>query len=313
MWKKTFAFLSIVFTLSISSAFFCFAEKNVGITMENCGAYLFTWRPVDCGDGHYFVILAGGDTLKESNVVLNRGYDYAYTFDSSFPRPWGQIPELVNFNGIWGIPENWPLLPEGTQPYTRITLVTNNKNLSTNQRHIDVVHLPDGVSSSQLPSEVRKYLINVDGSDAGAYEGTVTSGWETDAAGQTRYQKSDGTYISNSWLTVDEKSYYMDNSGIMLTDTITPDGVYVNRKGEKTRYIPGWKQEDKGWRYVMKNGLDASASWIQDTDGKWYYFNMAGYMVSDVITPDGFYVDMNGVWDGQPSSKDVSVNLGPGI
>ena len=30
----------------------------------------------------------------------------------------------------------------------------------------------------------------------------------------------------------------------MLADTITPDGYYVNAKGEKTGYIPGWLQED---------------------------------------------------------------------
>ena len=55
--------------------------------MENCGAYLFTWRPVDCGNGEYFVILNGQNTISESNVILNPGYDYAYTFDSSYPKP----------------------------------------------------------------------------------------------------------------------------------------------------------------------------------------------------------------------------------
>ena len=29
-------------------------------TMENCGAYLFEWRPIDCGNGNYFAILVGG-------------------------------------------------------------------------------------------------------------------------------------------------------------------------------------------------------------------------------------------------------------
>ena len=31
----------------------------------------------------------------------------------------------------------------------------------------------------------------------------------------------------------------MDENGFMLADTITPDGVYVNAKGEKTNYMPG--------------------------------------------------------------------------
>ena len=93
----------------------------------------------------------GGNTLNESDVILNRGYDYAYTFDSSKPRPWGQVPELVNINGLWGIPENWAALPAGSQPTTRMILVTNNKNMDTNERYVDIVSLPAGVDTSTLP------------------------------------------------------------------------------------------------------------------------------------------------------------------
>ena len=50
------------------------APENATV-MENCGAYLFTWRPVDCGNGEYFVILNGQNSIAESNVILNRGYD----------------------------------------------------------------------------------------------------------------------------------------------------------------------------------------------------------------------------------------------
>ena len=132
---------------------------------------------MDCGDGHYFAILVGGNTINESNVILNRGYDYPYTFDYTVPRPWGEVPQLVNIDGVWGIPENWGILPEGSQPTLRITLITNNKILPTKERYIDVVSLPQNINSRDLPAEVRKYLINVDGSDAGAYDGTTTAGW----------------------------------------------------------------------------------------------------------------------------------------
>ena len=32
-------------------------------------------------------------------------------------------------------------------------------------------------------------------------------------------------------------------------------------------------------------------------DGKWYYLNEDGWMLKDTTTPDGFYVDADGVWD----------------
>ena len=311
MLRKKVITLCLTIAISLSLLMPVFAATET--VMEYCGAYLFEWRPVDCGDGEYFAILVGGNTINEDDVILRRGYDYAYTFNpQEFSRPWGTVPDLVNINGIWGIPENQAQLPEGSQPTLQIVLTTNNKNLSSNKRYINVVHLPGNVNKANLPAEVRKYLINVDGSDAGAYEGTVTSGWVQEN-GQQKYRKYDGTFITNSWITVDNHSYYLDANGIMLTDTITLDGIYVNARGEKTNYIPGWYQDEKGWRYIQKNGYYAGATWIQDGDGKWYYLNIGTYMETDDITPDGYYVDANGVWDGQPSIISNEVNLGPGM
>ena len=267
-------------------------------TMENCGAYLFEWRPIDCGNGNYFAILVGGNTLNESDVILNRGYDYAYTFEPmTYARPWGTVPDLVNIDGKWGIPENWSSMPEGAQPTLQIVLKTNYKTLNTDKRYVNVVHLPNGVSTSSLPAEVRKYLINVDTSDAGAYNDTVTPGWQKEADGSEKYLKPDGTYVSNGWLQLDDKKYYMDENGVKLKDTITPDGFYVNSDGEKVSYMPGWYKDGDYWRYIQKNGYYLANSWYQDTDGKYYYFNMGAVMAVNTTTPDGYYVNKDGVWD----------------
>lgn len=313
--STTIVMLGLSLALSVSKPYSTLANPTSStIIMENCGAYLFEWRPVDCGNGRAFAILVGGNQLAENNVILSRGYDYAYTFNPMvYPRPWGAVPDLVNIDGIWGIPENQGRLPEGSQPFTRIVLMTNNRNLDTNERYVDVVHLPNGVDTSTLPPEVRKYLINVDGSDAGAYEGTSTSGWVKDGK-MWKYQAPDGSFIADSWIKVDEKSYYMDSNGFMLADTITPDGIYVNPQGEKTSYFPGWFQDGLRWRYIMKNGYYAASTWIQDTDGNWYHFDMAAYMDTDTTTPDGYYVDANGVWDGNSTKLAATnyPNLGPG-
>lgn len=311
MFKRNLAILALAFSLSAASALGSVAAP-LSVTMESSGAYLFSWKPVDCGNGQSFVILSGGNTILEKDVVLSRGYDYGYTFNPSvYAQPWGQVPALAQVNGVWGIPENWSVLPQGSQPTTRIVLLTNNKNLDSNERYIDVVHLPSGVSPSELPPEVRKYLINVDGSDAGAYSGTTTAGWVKENE-QWKYRTVDGNFISNSWLNVDGEEYYLNEAGIMLADTITPDGVYVNGKGVRVSYMPGWKQKGEDWRYLTKSGVYAASEWIQDSDGRWYYFNMGGRMLTDDITPDGYYVDSNGVWDGESAfSTGVQKSLGP--
>ena len=313
MVQKFTVALCMALSLSVTVPTVAFAD-NTTTTMENCGAYLFEWRPVDCGDGNYFAILVGGNTISESDVILNRGYDYAYTFDPmNYSRPWGTVPDLVNVDGVWAIPENWSSLPEGTQPTLQIVLKTNYKTLATDKRYVNVVHLPGGVNTANLPLEVKKYLINVDGSDAGAYEGTVTPGWTTNEDGKWMYRKPDGTFVKNGWLRLDDKQYYLDENGFRLQDTVTPDGVYVNAAGEKTKYMPGWKQDEKGWHYVLKNGHYAGATWIEDTDGKWYYFNIGTYMVANADTPDGYHVDENGVWDGKAATVTNQKNLGPGV
>ena len=318
MIRRKLLVLGTAICLAVSAnAITSFADTTSAntTTMENCGAYLFEWRPIDCGNGNYFAILVGGNTLNESDVILNRGYDYAYTFEPmTYARPWGTVPDLENIDGKWGIPENWSSMPEGAQPTLQIVLKTNYKTLNTDKRYVNVVHLPNGVSTSSLPAEVRKYLINVDTSDAGAYNDTVTPGWQKEADGSEKYLKPDGTYVSNGWLQLDDKKYYMDENGVKLKDTVTPDGFYVNSDGEKVSYMPGWYKDGDYWRYIQKNGYYLANSWYQDTDGKYYYFNMGAVMAVNTTTPDGYYVDENGVWDGNTSTVAAAEkNLGPGV
>ena len=308
------AALCLATSANIVTAFAETTTSNI-TTMENCGAYIFEWRPIDCGNGNYFAILVGGNTLYESDVILNRGYDYAYTFEPmTYSRPWGTVPDLVNIDSKWGIPENWATMPQDSQSVMQIVLKTNYKTLSTDKRYVNVVHLPSNISPSSLPAEVRKYLINSDTSDAGAYNDTVTPGWQKEEDGSEKYLKPDGTYVTNGWLQLDDKKYYMDENGVKLKDTVTPDGFYVNADGEKVSYMPGWYKDGDNWRYIQKDGYYKANSWYQDTDGKYYYFNMGAVMVVNTTTPDGYYVDENGVWDGNASTVIAEKkNLGPGV
>ena len=94
---------AVVLALAVSTGISAvsFADtSNQEVVMETCGAYLFEWRPVDCGNGQAFAILVGGNTINESDVILNRGYDYAYTFNSQqYARPWGQVPDQCGWLG----------------------------------------------------------------------------------------------------------------------------------------------------------------------------------------------------------------------
>lgn len=60
---------------------------------------------------------------------------------------------------------------------------------------------------------------------------TVLAGaWQTQDNGQWKYQNDDGS-LATGWIEDGGKSYYMDENGIMLSNTTTPDGYYVGPNG----------------------------------------------------------------------------------
>ena len=66
----------------------------------------------------------------------------------------------------------------------------------------------------------------------------------------------------------------------------------------------GWlRDEDYGGWFYLDPERGMQTGWVL-IDGKWYYFHptsdgMKGLMYAGRRTPDGYYVDENGVWDGR--------------
>lgn len=53
----------------------------------------------------------------------------------------------------------------------------------------------------------------------------VDSGW--------KYQNDDGSFAANTWLSDNGSNYYFGSDGIMLTNTLSPDGFPLGRDGKK--------------------------------------------------------------------------------
>lgn len=56
-----------------------------------------------------------------------------------------------------------------------------------------------------------------------------------------------------------------------------------------------WQQDATGWWYQEDNGSYPTNTW-KWINGKCYYFDANGYMLSNTTTPDGYQVDANGAW-----------------
>ena len=89
--------------------------------------------------------------------------------------------------------------------------------------------------------------------------------------------------ISHSWEQINGNWWAFDEAGYAKT---------------------GWLRDEDygGWFYMdLERGMQTG--WVL-LDGAWYYFNPSsdgkrGIMYAGQRTPDGYYVDKNGVWDGR--------------
>lgn len=64
-----------------------------------------------------------------------------------------------------------------------------------------------------------------------------------------------------------------------------------------TAFAEEWKQDDKGWWIQNDDGSYLANQWYQSpTSGLWYYMGANGYMLTDSTTPDGYYVNADGVY-----------------
>ena len=79
--------------------------------------------------------------------------------------------------------------------------------------------------------------------------------------------------MQTGWLLVDGKWYFLDESGAMAT---------------------GWVKVGDYWYYMNNSG--AMQTGCQQVGGKWYFLNPSGELLTNITTPDGYKVNVNGEW-----------------
>lgn len=118
--------------------------------------------------------------------------------------------------------------------------------------------------------------------------------------------ESDSMYVDDDMLEDIKAGYYNTVSGssnISSTPSTTPIST-------------GWLLDQFGWWYRFNDGSYPTNGWLQ-INGVWYCFDSVGYMrtgwiqagnswyycdvssggmLTNTYTPDGYYVDANGIW-----------------
>lgn len=130
----------------------------------------------------------------------------------------------------------------------------------------------------------------------------LSGSWEWDAKGWRFSNQGNLTYYASSWGEYQNKSYYFNPVGYMVTGWNSIDGYWYYFNPEKGKdegaMVTGWIYDPdyKGWFYTNSYGIMVTG-WHK-ISGEWYYFNpqsdgsMGLMAVSRVV--DGHYVDSEG-------------------
>ena len=108
--------------------------------------------------------------------------------------------------------------------------------------------------------------------------------------------------LATGWLLIDGKWYWLSSNGAMQTgwvfDQMDGSWYYLNSSGAMAE---GWNCIDGKWYYLTTH-TEGSSSWILNQE-KWEYKKPEGHsrphgsLYMDGVTPDGWLVDSNGVWN----------------
>ena len=109
-------------------------------------------------------------------------------------------------------------------------------------------------------------------------------------------------------------SNYNDEADTKLTNDSTTSTSESNSYSIVTA-TGTWELKDHQWKYLLSNNKYATAEWCL-IDGTWYWFDILGQMATgwikshnlwyyldssgamlhDAMTPDGYYVNSDGIW-----------------
>lgn len=122
--------------------------------------------------------------------------------------------------------------------------------------------------------------------------GEAKGDWLKDSNGW-RFRKQDGTYPKEEWVKVNAIWYYFGQTGYMATGWSQVNGVwyFMDQSGAMKT---DWILTDGKWYFMNLDGCMA-VGWINVHD-KWYYLSQTGECLMNTVTPDGYQVDENGVW-----------------
>lgn len=233
-------------------------------------------------------------------TIAAGAFDGASGFINTLSRvviPWGVTTiEDGAFSGIQGSTESYVVLPNTITSMTEKSLPGKTRGTGCLFIYQKGNQLVDNILKGKSDS-YQTLMANPVNSLAEYYpDQTVTpaqNGWVKE--GSVWYYYKNGVKQVD-WQFVDNVWYYLGTDGVMQTGWITYNGSTYYLRPWGGMMANGWYLINGKWYYFQSWGGIAKSRWIYGLDKKWYYVGTDGVMLTNTRTPDGFYVDANGVW-----------------
>ena len=110
----------------------------------------------------------------------------------------------------------------------------------------------------------------------------------------SRYYLNTSGAMETGWKLLDNQYYYFAESGAMKAGWFKDKGLWYYLKPEDGVMATGLLDVD-GTRYYLNASGAMETGWKQ-LNGNWYYFQTDGSLLRNSITPDGYKVNVDGIW-----------------
>ena len=223
-----------------------------------------------------------------SNVKAVGEFAYAFCEMNPVVIPWGVTQ--IGPQAFKGMTYGKVVLPDTVKDYGDLTypafedavdFICSEENQSINT--ILEGEYGTAMKTSILRQDISKYYP----------DRQVKSGWVQEGGKWYYYQNNVKT---TGWQKVGPTWYYMDANGVMQTGWITLGGTKYLLRDWGGMAANGWYQIGGKWYYFNSWGGMEKNSWIYGLDKKWYYVGSDGAMLTNTRTPDGYWVNGDGVW-----------------
>ena len=226
------------------------------------------------------------------------------SFDTQTPPetiviPWGVTTiEDHAFNFFYASPMPNVILPDTVTSMqqdtaggkdSKVTFTYSRSNLAVHNAVGDVIDSIYGFALGNPVDSVDQYYPDRPVDPAQSSK----KGWAMEN-GKWYYYK-DG-HRTSGWILDQGTWYYLDVTGVMKTGWLNYNGSTYYLRPWGGMMVNGWYQIDGKWYYFQSWGGTAKRQWIYGLDKKWYYVGSDGVMLTNAQTPDGYWVDKNGVW-----------------